>query len=247
MTDSRQYPLVVMTEAEAATVARFGIGARFEAGTRHMFGHECKIVTDHELDRFAMFVDATDTERIAEALNGGVTQVYVWRDDLAGAVVGPDQPPVGSPAPEQGRSGTGGHPNAHTGAQGVSVVPVPTREQIREAIAVEMEWANGQDWDGLSDHEYLVVGSGHLADAVLALFSPVVRTAELHEVVEKVASFYPEDLWPEPTAADRVAFNEFAKTLGRADASSFHVSGIRHALRLVLLNAESDDDGAVSL
>jgi hypothetical protein len=53
------------------------------------------------------------------------------------------------------------------------VVPVPTREQIREAIAVEMEWANGQDWDGLSDHEYLVVGSGHLADAVLALFSPV--------------------------------------------------------------------------
>jgi hypothetical protein len=129
MTDSRQYPLVVMTAAEAATLARFGMDARFEAGTRTMFGHECKIVTDHHLGRFAMFVDETDTERIAEALNGGVTSVYVWRDDLAGAVVGTEWPAVGSPAPVQGRVRVIGHPDAVAGVQGHTALIREAREK----------------------------------------------------------------------------------------------------------------------
>jgi hypothetical protein len=90
MTDSRQYPLVVMTETEEATLARFGIQERFEAGTRTMFGHECKIVTDHVLGRFAMFVGMAD--EIAANLNAYRTAVgvYVWRDGVTGDVVGTD-------------------------------------------------------------------------------------------------------------------------------------------------------------
>lgn len=193
MTDSRQYPLVVMSEAEDATLARFGIGARFEAGTRIMFGHECKIVTDHHLGRFAMFVDETDTERIAEALNGGVTQVYVWRDDLAGDVVGTEQPAVVSDTAREGAaaalmSGSDGCICVFHARDAIErliglgwgpVVPVPTRETLQTELDRHEYAGNnlcecGDSWGGTSDGVVWTSETNrHISEALLALFSPV--------------------------------------------------------------------------
>lgn len=49
---------------------------------------------------------------------------------------------------------------------------------------------------------------------------------------EAVGDYYPVDLWPAITSAQQQALHEFAKTLGMADGSRFHVAGMRHALTL---------------
>lgn len=75
--------------------------------------------------------------------------------------------------------------------------------------------------------------AGKIFDEWLTDHDAQVAARAIRDAATGVAGFYPEDLWPEPSAEQIAAVHELARSLGLADGSRFHVHGIRHALRLM--------------
>lgn len=69
-----------------------------------------------------------------------------------------------------------------------------------------------------------------------------MNSDDLREIAREIDSYYPVDVWPEVTPDELRALHEWAKTIGRADGSAFHVAGIRHGMSLVRVLADRMDE-----
>lgn len=100
------------------------------------------------------------------------------------------------------------------------------------------------DYDDLIDdlHESAAQSYDELSQATIDVLNRAVDAINtlrhggagvLRETADRIDEFYPLDMWPDVRGEHTAALHDFARSLGMADGSPFHVAGIRHALKQV--------------